>query len=367
MAGPAVPLPISPLLAEALDSVTVTHNDEDRSGFQIVFRVGRGDPITGLIDYPILMDPSLSVFSRVIVIVTMDVVPQVLIDGIITHQQHSPSSEPGGSTFTITGEDISLKMDLEEKSQEHVALADPLIATMLIASYGLIPLVIPPASIDQPIPIQRTPVQQATDLQMLRTLAAQYGYVFYVQPGPLPMLNTGYWGPKKRVDLPQPALNVNLGPETNVKNLRFQQNALSPTLVKGNVMDSQLNTSLPVQTFVSTNPPMSTQPTGLVHMTDIRTRQFRDTGVDTIQAFARAQGITDAANDSVTAQGEIDALRYNNMLQPRSVVGVRGAGYSYDGLYYVKNVSHRIQRGNYTQQFTLTRDGIGSMTPVVRP
>ena len=46
------------------------------------------------------------------------------------------------------------------------------------------PMVIPPPTIDQPIPIERTPVQQGTDLDVPRTMAQRFGYVFYVDPGP---------------------------------------------------------------------------------------------------------------------------------------------------------------------------------------
>jgi hypothetical protein len=48
-------------------------------------------------------------------------------------------------------------------------------------------------------------------------------------------------------------------------------------------------------------------------------------------------------------------------------VGVRGAGYCFDGLYYVKSVTHRIKRGEYKQNFTLTRNGLVSTVPTVSP
>jgi hypothetical protein len=87
-----------------------------------------------------------------------------------------------------------------------------------------------------------------------------------------------------------------------------------------------------------------------------------------MQAYARAQGITDASTDNVVMiTGELDALRYGELLSARGLVGLRGVGYSYDGLYYVKNVTHSIQRGDYKQRFTITREGLGSTTPVVRP
>ena len=53
----------------------------------------------------------------------------------------------------------------------------------------------------------------------------------------------------------------------------------------------------------------------------------------------------------VKLEGELDAGSYGGLLQARSLVGVRGAGYSYDGFYYVKEVTHKIERGKYTQRF----------------
>ena len=46
---------------------------------------------------------------------------------------------------------------------------------------------------------------------------------------------------------------------------------------------------------------------------------------------------------------------------------MRGAGTSYDGLYYVKSVTHSIGRGSYRQSFTLARNGLVSITPRVVP
>ena len=87
-----------------------------------------------------------------------------------------------------------------------------------------------------------------------------------------------------------------------------------------------------------------------------------------MQAFSRAQGKTDSSVDNVaTASGELDVLRYGSILWPRSLVGLRGAGYSYDGFWYVKRVTHKIKKGEYKQSFTLSREGMGSLTPLVIP
>ena len=46
-------------------------------------------------------------------------------------------------------------------------------------------------------------------------------------------------------------------------------------------------------------------------------------------------------------------------------MGVRGAGLPFDGLYYVKSVTHDIKRGEYKQSFTLARNGLVSTVPTV--
>jgi len=367
--GPAVPVPAPPMLTEALQSVEVTHSDEGRSGFQITFQVGRSGP-ADLLDYPLLAIPLLKPCNRVILIVTLNATPRVLMDGIITNHQLSPASEPGASTLTITGEDVSVMMDITEKSVEHPAQDETVIANKIIMSYamyGLIPVVIPPLVIDPPIPIERVPVQQNTDLGYLNEMAQRHGYVFYITPGPVPLTNTAHWGPPERLGMPQRALSVNMGPETNVTSINFRNNALSPTLLSGEVQDRTTNQSMPVRTFASTRPPLASQPS-LLTQSCVRQRRFRaDAGLNTMQAFARAQGETDVSTDVVTVDGELDALRYGDLLQARGLVGLRGAGYSYDGLYYVKRVTHNIRNGEYTQRFSLAREGVGAISPVVMP
>lgn len=366
--GPAAPVPAPPFLLEALESVEVTQTDEERSGFQITFRAARGDP-SDLLDYKLLLLPLLKPFNRVILLSTVDFVPRVLMDGFITRQQLDPAK----SMLTVTGEDVSVMMDLEEKSAEHPALDETLIATKIIltyAQYGLIPQVIPPPILDPPLPIERTPVQQDTDLAFLKAMAARFGYVFYIKSGPVPFTNTAYWGPPERLGIPQPALSVNMSHATNVDSLVFKNDALVPTLVRGLVQDRLTAIPLPVLSLPLPPyklPPLESEPSLLFNQPNVRTRLYREAGMTVQEAFARAQGTTDAANAVVTAEGEVDVLRYGNILQARDLVGVRGAGFTYDGIYYVKRVKHLIKKHQYKQQITLTREGTGSITPAVVP
>ncbi len=370
MIGPTAATPAPPIVMEVLDSVEVTQSDEGRSGFQLTFKVGRSGP-SRFVDYSLVMLPLLKVFSRVIVIVTLNARPMVLMDGIVTNRQFAPGDGSGG-TLTLTGEDVSVMMDREEKNVEYPAQDEMVRVMRIIGSYGeygLIPAVIPPFSLDPPLPTERVPVQRGTDLAYITHLARRYQYVFFIIPGPAPFTNTAYWGPPKRLDFPQRAITINMGAETNCDSISFQHDGLSATVVSGQVKDSQTHQVLPVETFASLRPPLAAMPALPTELRHARRALLDEIeGATYLQAFARAQAHTDHSTENVvTASGELDALRYGEVLQARGVVGVRGVGYLHDGLYYVKRVSHRISKGEYKQSFSLSRDGLGALAPEVVP
>src|SRR5690606_6455695 len=167
----------------------------------------------------------------------------------------------------------------------------------------------------------------------------------------------------------QRALSVGMGPATNVASVNVQYNALSATTVQGTVQDRTLGVELPVVTFAPLRSPLSLLPAHLADVPNVKVKQLTESqGLSVLQAYAKAQGITDASADGVvTVSGELDTARYGAVLKPRALVGLRGAGFTHDGLYYVKSVTHTLSAGRYTQSFQLTREGTGSLTPVVIP
>ena len=364
--GAGAPTPAPADLTEALESVDVEHGDEGRSGFQITFGAARAGPADAL-DYPLLRNPLLKPFTRVIVSVSIGPLPRVLMDGMITHEELvPPAGDAAAATLVVTGEDMGVMMDLEERSAQQPAQDDKTIAAMIslaYAQYGVVPEVVPPPSVKVPTPTEQVPVHQGTDWDHLTTLARRNGYVFYVEAGPVEGMSTAYWGPPKRIGLPQRALTVDMDGETNVESFRVRTNALRPTAAAGQVQDAKTNQSGPVQVEQSTLPPLAQEPVAQALGSNIRRFQVRQSGVTRDEAIARAQATVNLSTDAVAADGELDGARYGDVLQPRRLVGVRGAGHSYDGLYYVKRVSHHLARGEYRQRFSLTREGKGSTVP----
>ena len=80
MMGPTVAVPVPLPIAEAIDTVEVTHSDEGRSGFQIGFLVGRSG-LGDVADDSLVANPLFKPFNRVVIVVTFDLMPSVLFDG----------------------------------------------------------------------------------------------------------------------------------------------------------------------------------------------------------------------------------------------------------------------------------------------
>ncbi len=358
--GPTVPIPTPFAVSDALVSAEVTDNDRQRDGFQLTFRVGKDTPL----DYSLLASGLFDPPGRVAIVVIVNGQPEALIDGVITNQQLTPTNKPGETTLHVTGEDVSLMMDLQDVSTTYPNQSDSTIALQLIGGYtspfGITPVVTP--TFDIPTVLQRVPSQQGTDLAFVRSLAQKNGFVFYVQTL-APGVSTGFWGPDNRAGVPQPSLSMNMGPLTNVDTpMTFQYNALGPVAPQVSYLDptTQQRITLPVPN--SLHPPLSRQPAVAMRKTIPRDVANKDAAQATLQALAS----TTQASDAVTVSGEVDTIRYGGVLHSGGLVGVRGVGQTYDGLYYVQRVTHQIQRGKYTQSFSLTREGRGALAPIVR-
>lgn len=359
--GKTVPAPAPYAVMDALLDLDVTNKDRERDGFQMKFSLGKDSPL----DYGLLKSGILNPPNRVIISVLFGVMPQVLIDGIITDHQVTPSNRPGESTLSVTGEDVGVMLDLEEKNATYPNQPDSTIVTRIIAQYsqyGLIPKVTPTK--DVPIQTDRIPTQQVTDMAFIRQLAQRNGFVFYIEPGPVPGVNFAYWGIDNRLGLPQPALTMNMGANTNVDSpINFRFNALGPEEPEVKIVIPFLKIAIPIPLPSSLHPPLASQPARPLRRTLPRDTANRNAG----QAALRGLSASTQASDAVSASGEIDAVRYGRALRSRRLVGVRGVGKTYGGLYYVKEVRHNIKRGEYKQNFSLSREGLGASTPVVVP
>lgn len=360
--GKTVPRPAPYEVMNALTSVEVsTDVEQPGDGFQVSFTLGKNK--RG--EYSLLQSGALDPESRVVIGVLLGVTLEPLIDGVIYHYQVSPGEQPGTSTLTVSGRDVSVMLDLQEKDKNYSNQTDSVIVNGILgnyAQYGILPPFQITPTTEVPIETQRIPGQHETDLKFIQRLAERNGFVFYIEPVTMGA-NKVYWGPEDRDALPQPALSHDLGPSTNVRTLRFMNDALAPIDTSGSLLEPITKRSIRIPDLPSLRvPPLSS-----AVVSARRTERLRCTANRNFaQASTAAVANVTAAPEPVSVEGELDTVRYGSVLRPRRPVGVRGVGRSYNGDYYVRRVKHRIERGVYTQTFTLGRGGTGTLTPIVR-
>jgi hypothetical protein len=366
--GPVVPLPAPKIVIDALESVTVTTASGAPSGFQIKLHISAKSELNTIFLIAAGQTASLGVPPlRVMIIVTLNGTPQVLFDGVMTNVEVQAGQNGGAGSITITGDDLTKVMDMFDFSGfPYPAMPIPARVALICAKYavfGIIPIPIPPLFLDIPIPIERIPAHQGTDLEYLRQLAAEVGYVFYIEPGPAPGTNIAYFGPEIKVGIPQPALNVDMDAHTNVESLSFSfdpTKGVLPVVFIQNQL-TRVPIPIPIPNINPLQPPLGLLPTSLSNL-----KIMKDTAkLNPIQAIAAGLAEAARSQDSVTATGTLNVVRYGRLLKARQLVGVRGVGIAYDGLYYVQSVTSTLKRGEFKQNFSLTRNGLISITPKV--
>src|SRR6476646_4937116 len=105
MIGPAVPIPVSKTVIDALQSVRVTTTSEigKPSVFQLAFSLNNRSPLTTLF---MLTGGAGIPLIRVVIVATINGTPDVLIDGVTTNHQFAPGARGQPGTLTVTGEDL---------------------------------------------------------------------------------------------------------------------------------------------------------------------------------------------------------------------------------------------------------------------
>jgi len=364
MIGVGVPVPVGRMVLDALTDVQVSTSSDGPSGFQLSFQLDGRSPLHTLF---LLAGGAPVHLVRVVISVTVGGQTDVLMDGIMTNHQITPGQGGSPSVLTVIGEDLSRLMDYVDLSGMPYPAMPPearvVLALARYAGFGVVPKVLPSVMLDVPIPVDRIPRHQGTDLAYIRQLAAEVGYVFYMDPGPRPGVSFAYWGPEIRVGVPQPALSVDFDAHTNVESLSFSfdnSKAKIPVLFI-HEENSKAVIPIPVPPITPLSPPLGAIPPIPVGL------EFMEGTGKMSPARAVMVGLAEAARsfDVVTGTGSLDVVRYGRVLRARRLVGVRGSGPAFDGLHYVSSVSSRLRRGEFRQDFRLVRNGLVSTLPKV--
>lgn len=364
MIGPVNPLPVGKEVVDALTDVEVITSTDGPSVFRLNFELSTNSPLHTLF---LVSGQAPIPLIRVIIVVTISGNADVLIDGVMTEHQVQPGNNPNTSTLSVTGEDLTKVMDyLDLSGIPYPAMPPFARVNLMIAKYaflGIIPKVIPSVLLNIPNPIDRIPRQDGKDLTYIKRLAKEVGYVFYHEPGPTPGISFMYWGPEIKVGVPQPALNADMDAHTNVDDISFTFNTEQATIPQVWIQNPE--TKIPIPIPIPNINPLS-PPLGIIPPIPKNYESLNQTAkYQPAQAVMIGLATASKAADAVTATGSLDVLRYGRLLKARKLVGVRGVGHAFNGLYYVEKVTSKIKRGEFKQSFNLSRNGLLSTLPRV--
>lgn len=351
--------PVSSSVIDALSEVSVSSTVGAQSGFQLKFTLGKNSCVQQMLN-----SGSFNPRQRVIIAVTINGQTEVLMDGIITHQDLTASSAAGKSMLTVTGLDLTALMDfIDFTGIPYPALPEFVIVEAILAKYavlGVIPLALPASIPTFENPLERFIKQVGSDYHFVSTLARNTGAVFYLDPGPKPGKSLAYWGPDiaSLFAGTQPALSINLDASTNIDSLSFSYDGTLATQYLVTILEPHTKIPIPIPV---PNIDLLKAPLAANAPTPLKSKQLIPVANESPAGAALAAlASLFVTADVISANGQLDVLRYGQIFKARQHAAVRGAGQYYDGNYYVKSVTHSIRRGEYKQNFVLSRGGTGS-------
>ncbi len=357
--GPAVPVPVGADVLDALVSANVTSATADSAAdFQLVFDLDQRSPLHTLF---LLSGGAPIPMIRVVIALRVNGVETILVDGVMTNHEVTAGPADGVSRLIVTGEDLSRVLDyIAFPGIKYPAM--PMFARVatILAKYaflGIIPKVIPSVLLDVPLPTERIPEHQGKDLQYIKKLADKVGYVFMMQPGDAVGTSYAYWGPEIRVGEIQPALNYDMDAHKNLQNVSGNydnQNAKLPIVIIQNP-ETKVPIPIPIVSNPILNPPVGAVPPIPLQIEPIVGAAKYNPVQAALIGLAKAAQVNKAP---LKISGQLDVSRYGRLLEPHKLVGLRGFGAAFNGLYYVEMVRTELAEGALTQSFELTRNGL---------
>jgi hypothetical protein len=356
-------------LINALTSLEVTTDDAGASGFQLRF----GLTNRSMLRQYFMVDQDEAIpYRRVVVVVTLHGVQTVLMDGITTDHQFEVGGSGGQAQLVVTGEDLTALMNRQPytRAHENLSIAGQ-VETILggYSKYGIQAKVVAPAVNEDPAREDRIPTQNGSDLDHIRQVAHQVGHVFHLEFGQTPKQSVAYWGPPERGLPVQPKLTVDMGPHTNVESLNFrydtQRNRKSAAL-SSNVKSRRFDPT----TASDADRDQLSQRLGRLTAPAVGEADGRpwSDGLSKLspqEVKQRTAAHEARVGEVVSGSGSLNVLRYGHILKARQTVAVRGTGEVFNGVHYVRSVTHQISRGEYKQSFQLSRNALMADTAQV--
>lgn len=344
-----------------INRITVEEDLETGSSFEIEVVLDSDEDGA----YPDLDDENLRPWNRITIIAGFPDHEDTIMDGYISHL--NPATDSSGNqppVLRIRGVDASYAMNLEERLRVWEGMTYEQIATEIINTYEHTPFVQEPAEGEESAEGDQLPsvTQRSTDHRFLRELARRKGYEFYMRGAEvhfhLPELS----------GTPQKVIAVNFGEQTNCDDLNIEVDGTRPTRAQMTWWDPLAGGEPPVEPITETDSGLELLgTTGLSQLrgqadlpqTTIIVRHHVAASENEARDYLR--GVLRRNGWFVKATGSLGGSCYGRVLRSKKLVTIKGLGTTYNGNYYVKKVTHKIEQRNYVMEFEAYRNALGEL------
>lgn len=268
-------------------------------------------------------------------------------EGLSTEASWAIDAE-GPSRLTVKALDRTLELDLEEKVAPWPGTSESAVAEAIFSDHGMGAQV--ESTPSGPDPDVHVLIQRATDWAFLRSLAARWGYVTYLESAD--GRTTGHFHPIDPLGDPQGELALGFGGDALAVQAQAQ-------LVAGQKVQAQ-------RVPVLSDTPQSGEATGedeaqgQTSLAGQATVLLAPVDVDgEVEPVAAATGLARGSAFGVRLSVEIDTAGVGLMLRAKRTVLVKGLGSTLSGLYLVERVRHVLSVDSHRQQLQLTRNALG--------
>lgn len=351
--------PIDATVYGAIETLEIEENADLPGAIQLTMPVARSE--AG--DLTLVNDHAFQPFANLAVVVTaQDKSPECIFDGHVLSQKLHLDQGAASARLTVFGQDVSWKMNLEEKVKEWGNVTDGLVANSIFDDYGF---EVADKNTDddsgEHTEDNHTLMQRSSDIQFLRMLARRAGKLCRVACGSEAGKHTGYFVTPRLDGDPSVTLSLQAQDGPQIDGLDFEWDVTRPTSVVARtaVFDDSDEDGVQGDTHDSGLPLLADR--SLADFTGMTmTVALTAAADDADELRRRAASLLREGDFFARCSGTVDLDVLGQVLRVGTLARVTGAGAVNSGKYFVWSVRHTIQPAKYTMSFVLVRNAVGN-------
>jgi hypothetical protein len=302
-------------------------------------------------DLPLLTEDMLGPESNLAVVISGELLPNILVSGPVVRQEISLAQGGEGSTLDVIGMDKMVEMDREDKARIWSNQLDSAVVMAILAEYGVVPDVEVTTTLH--VELKHALVQRETDLRFIQRLARRNGFWFWLSEE-APGVTIGHFKKPPVNDSASVDLRINVS-DPNVDSVAIAWDVERPVSTSLSQLD--LNSKNVIDGSVQQSSLVGLASNNLGSIINSTHQAHIAVPVDDAgDLSSRGEALLMDNGWFVHARLTVRKSRLHDIVRAHSVVTLTGAGSRHSGSYIVSRVQHTINPDDHTMAVELIRN-----------